>query len=488
VSRGWSAGVHRIASEGGINVADSYDLIVIGAGPGGYVAAIRAAQLGMSVAVVEMRPTLGGTCLNVGCIPSKALLDSSELFHVAQTGMERQGIKLSGVALDLPVMLGRKDRIVRELTDGIRFLFKKNRITGITGRARLAGPGRVEVALNDGGTASLSARHIVLATGSEPVELPFLKFDGRVVVSSTEALAFDRVPEHLVVVGGGFIGLELGSVWRRLGSKVTVIEFLPKIVPLMDDELGKFLLRSLQKQGIEFHLQTKVTGAVVENDQAVVTATGADGQPLSFGCDRILVSVGRRGYLDGLGLDQAGVKHDPKAGKITVDSHFRTNVEGVYAIGDIIAGPMLAHKAEDEGVAVAELLAGKAGHVNYDVIPSVVYTHPEAASVGLSEEQLKEQNRPYRIGKSSFAPNARAKAMEQAEGFVKILADPQTDRVLGVHIIGPHASELIEAATVVLEFGGASEDLARTCHAHPTLSEVVREAAMAVEKWAIHGA
>jgi dihydrolipoamide dehydrogenase len=470
-------------------VADSYDLVVVGAGPGGYVAAIRAAQLGMSVAVVEKRPTLGGTCLNVGCIPSKALLDSSELFHVAQTGMERQGIKVAGVSLDLPTMMGRKDRIVRELTDGIRFLFKKNRITGISGLGTLADGGRrVDVALNEGGQTSLTAKHVVLATGSEPVELPFLPFDRKVVVSSDQAIAFDSVPGHLLVVGGGVIGLELGSVWRRLGSKVTVVEFLPKIVPTMDDELGKGLTRSLQKQGFEFHLQTRVTGAVVANNQAVVTATGADGGPLSFGCDRVLVSVGRRGRLEGLGLEAIGVEHDPKSGKVTVDHHYRTNVEGVYAIGDIIAGPMLAHKAEDEGVAVAEILAGKAGHVNYDVIPSVVYTHPEVASVGLTEEQLREREVEYRIGKAPFGPNGRAKAMDQAEGFVKILADAKTDRVLGVHILGPHASELIGEAALAMEFGGSSEDIARTCHSHPTLSEVVREAAMGVEKWSIHGA
>ena len=335
---------------------------------------------------------------------------------------------------------------------------------------------------------ALQARHIILATGSEPIELPFLKFDGQVVVGSTEALSFDKVPEHLVVVGGGYIGLELGSVWRRLGSKVTVVEFLPRIVPMVDFEIGQLFFKILQKQGLEFHLQTKVTGARVESgDRPTIEATGPDGKTLSIACDRILVSVGRRGYLAGLGLDAAGVKHDPKTGKVEVDSHFQTNVPGIYAIGDLIAGPMLAHKAEDEGVACAEILAGKPGHVNYDTIPSVIYTHPEIASVGLTEEQCKERGLSYKVGKYPFQPNGRAKAMDETEGLVKLLADARTDRLLGAHIMGPRASDLIAEAVSVMEFAGSAEDIARTCHAHPTLSEVVKEAALAVDKRPIHG-
>jgi dihydrolipoamide dehydrogenase len=467
-------------------VADRFDLVVIGAGPGGYVAAIRAAQLGMSVACVEKRPTLGGTCLNVGCIPSKALLDSSELYHLARERFSRHGIRLDGLGLDLAAMLARKDQVVRELTEGVRFLFKKNKIEPVFGTARLASPTSVAVRLNEGGERTIEAAHILLATGSAPIELPFLKFDGKVVVSSTEALDFDRVPEHLLVVGGGYIGLELGSVWRRLGAKVTVVEFLPRITPMADIETGNALFKSLQKQGLEFHLETKVTGAQIQNGRATVQAQAKDGQAVRFDCDRVLVSVGRRAYIDGLGLDAVGVQHDPKTGKVATDEHFRTNVPTIRAIGDLIAGPMLAHKAEDEGVACAELLAGKAGHVNYDTIPSVIYTHPEMASVGITEEQAKERGVAYRVGKYPFAPNGRAKAMDEKEGFVKILADARTDRVLGVHILGPRASDLIAEAVAVMEFAGSAEDIARTCHAHPTLSEVVKEAALSVDRRAIH--
>jgi dihydrolipoamide dehydrogenase len=468
-------------------VADRFDLVVVGAGPGGYVAAIRAAQLGMRVACVEKRPTLGGTCLNVGCIPSKALLDSSELYHLTHTRLARHGIEVSGVTLNLPEMLARKDRVVRELTDGIRFLFKKNKIEAVAGKGRLTGPNAVTVALNEGGERVLEAGSIVLATGSEPIELPFLPFDGKTVVSSTEALAFDHVPAHLVVVGGGYIGLELGSVWRRLGSKVTVIEFLPRIVPIVDGELGQVLFRSLQKQGLEFHLETRVTGLETRGGQTAVTATGKDGQALVVPCDKVLVSVGRRAFVDGLGLDTVGVAYDTRTGKVAIDAHFRTNVPNIHAIGDIVSGPMLAHKAEDEGIAVAEIVAGKPGHVNYDTIPSVIYTHPEIASVGRTEEQLKEAGIAYNVGKYPFQPNGRAKAMDEAEGLVKILADSKTDRVLGVHIIGPRASDLIAEAVTVMEFGGSAEDIARTCHAHPSLSEVMKEAALAVDRRAIHG-
>lgn len=467
-------------------MAERFDLVVIGAGPGGYVAAIRAAQLGMRVACVEKRSSLGGTCLNIGCIPSKALLDSSELYHLATHRFQSHGIQVGNVGLDVPAMLSRKDKIVKELTDGIRFLFKKNKIEPIFGAARLASANTVGVALNDGGERVLEASNVLLATGSVPVELPFLKFDGKVVVSSTEALCFDRVPEHLVVVGGGVIGLELGSVWRRLGSKVTVVEFLPRIVPGADVELGTALMKSLQKQGMEFHLQTKVTGAVVNGDRAVVSATGADGQALSFDADRVLVSVGRKPYIDGLGLDAVGVAFDPKSHRVAVDSRFQTNVPHIYAIGDLIDGPMLAHKAEEDGVAVAEILAGKPGHVDYNTIPGVVYTHPELASVGITEEQAKERKLDYRVGKFTYMANGRAKALGAAEGQVKILADAKTDRLLGVHILGPWASEQIAEAVTVMEFHGSAEDIARTCHAHPTLSEAVKEAALAVDKRAIH--
>ncbi|MFO0889783.1 MAG: dihydrolipoyl dehydrogenase [Isosphaeraceae bacterium] len=467
-------------------MADKYDLIVIGAGPGGYVAAIRAAQLGMKVACVEKRGALGGTCLNVGCIPSKALLDSSELYHLAHERFGKHGIKVGGLGLDIPAMMKRKDEVVKGLTDGVRFLFRKNKIEPIFGTARLTSPTTLTVARNEGGSADLEAAHILLATGSEPTPLPFLPFDGKAVVSSTEALCFDRVPEHLVVVGGGYIGLELGSVWKRLGAKVTVIEFLPRIVPMADLEVGTLLHKSLVRQGLEFHLETKVTGARPNGSRLTVTAQAKDGKTLEFDCDRVLVSVGRRPYTEGLGLEAAGVKVEEKTGKVPVDDHFRTSVPSISAIGDLIAGPMLAHKAEDEGVACAEILAGRAGHVNYDTIPSVIYTWPEMASVGITEEQAREQGLKYRVGKFPFLANGRAKAMDETEGLVKIIAEDPSDRVLGVHIIGPRASDMIAEAVTTMEFAGSAEDIARICHAHPTLSEAVREAALAVDRRAIH--
>lgn len=467
-------------------MADRYDLIVIGAGPGGYVAAIRATQLGLKVACIEKRASLGGTCLNIGCIPSKALLDSSELFSLAQNKFAKHGIKLSGVTLDLKAMLTRKDEVVKGLTDGVKFLFKKNKIDSYFGSASLASPTSVKVKLSDGSDTTLEAGHILLATGSAPIELPFLKFDGNVVVSSTDALTFDKVPEHLVIVGGGYIGLELGSVWRRLGAKVSVVEFLPRIVPLADLEVGTLLQKSLVKQGLEFFLETKVTGAKITGNQATVTAERKDGTAIHFDCDRVLVCVGRRAYTEGLGLSEAGVAFDPKTGRVATDGHFHTNLPTVSAIGDLIDGPMLAHKAEDEGIAFAELLAGHAGHVNYDTIPSVIYTWPEMASVGITEEQAKEKGIDYRVGKFPFIANGRAKAMDETEGLVKILADAKTDRVLGVHIIGPRASDLIAEAVTTMEFAGSSEDIARICHSHPTLSEAVKEAALAVDKRAIH--
>ena len=467
-------------------MSESYDLVVIGAGPGGYVAAIRAAQLGMKVACVEKRPSLGGVCLNIGCIPSKALLDSSELYHLAKERFGHHGIGVGEVSIDVPRMIARKDKVVKDLTDGVRFLFKKNKITPVFGAARITSPTTVQVALNEGGETTLEAKNIVIATGSEPIELPFLKFDGKTVVSSTEALCFDRVPEHMVVVGGGYIGLELGSVWKRLGAKVTVIEFLPRIVPLADVEIGAILHKSLAKQGLEFLLETKVTGAKIEGGKATVTAETKDGKTISVVADRVLVGVGRKASIAGLGLDAVGVKFDPRTNKVATDGHYRTNIPSIWAIGDVIDGPMLAHKAEEEGVALAVILAGKPGHVNYDTIPSVIYTHPEMASVGKTEEQLKEAGTAYKVGKFPFLANGRAKAMDESEGLVKILADAKTDRVLGVHIIGPRASDLIAEAVTTMEFDGSAEDIARICHAHPTLSEAVKEAAMAVDKRSIH--
>jgi dihydrolipoamide dehydrogenase len=467
-------------------VAAKFDLIVIGAGPGGYVAAIRAAQLGLKVACVEKSKTLGGTCLNIGCIPSKALLDSSELFHLAKTRFKKHGIAVDKVGLDLGAMLARKDEVVKGLTDGVRFLFRKNHIEPIFGTARVTSPTTVRVTLAEGGTTDLEAGHILLATGSAPINLPFLPFDGKTVVDSTGALMFDAVPDHLVVVGAGYIGLELGSVWARLGSKVSVVEFLPRIVPTADLEMGELLKKSLARQGLEFHLETKVTGAKVAKGRVTVTAEKKDGSAVSFDCARVLVAVGRRPFTQDLGLAEVGITVDPKTGKVPVDSHYRTSVPTISAIGDMIDGPMLAHKAEDEGVAFAELLVGKAGHVNYDLIPGVIYTWPELASVGLTEEQAKDRGNSYKIGKFPFLANGRAKAMDETEGMIKILADAKTDRVIGVHIFGPRASDMIAEAVAVMEFAGSAEDIARTCHAHPTLSEAFREAALAVDGRAIH--
>ena len=467
-------------------MAQRYDLVVIGAGPGGYVAAIRAAQLGMKVAGVEKRASLGGTCLNVGCIPSKAMLDSSELYHLARERFGRHGIKVDGLGLDLAAMLKRKNEVVKSLTDGVRYLFRKNKVEAILGAGRLTSPTTVQVAGSEGAPIELEAGHILLATGSEPTPLPFLPFDGKAIVDSTDALCFEQVPDHLVVVGGGYIGLELGSVWKRLGSKVTVIEFLPRIVPMADVEIGDILKKSLTREGLEFHLETKVTGANVEGASVTVTAETKDGKALSVACDKVLVAVGRRPYTEGLNLDGAGVKVEVKTGKVPVDAHFRTNIPTISAIGDLIRGPMLAHKAEDEGIACAEILAGKPGHVNYDTIPSVIYTWPEMASVGITEEQAQQQGLKYRVGKFPFLANGRAKAMDETEGLVKVLADATTDRVLGVHIIGPRASDMIAEAVTTMEFAGSAEDIARICHAHPTLSEALREAALGVDKRAIH--
>jgi dihydrolipoamide dehydrogenase len=457
-------------------MAERFDLVVIGAGPGGYVASIRAAQLGLKVACVEKRPALGGTCLNVGCIPSKALLDSSELYALARARFGVHGIKADNLELDLKAMMARKDAVVKGLTDGVAFLFKKNKVTHLTGVARLAGAGKVLVKGGQGKSDTYEARAVLLATGSEPASLPALPFDGSAIVSSTEALAFDRVPTHLIVVGGGYIGLELGSVWARLGAKVTVIEFLPAILPLNDGEVARLLHKLLARQGLTFHLDTKVTSASTQGGEVIVNAA-ARGENVLFQGDKVLVAVGRRPLTGGLGLEEAGVALEEKSGRVVVDEHYQTSVPGVYAIGDLIAGPMLAHKAMEEGVACAEHLAGKKVHVNYQAIPSVIYTWPEVAAVGLTEEQVKEQGREYRVGKFPFAANGRARCLDEAEGLVKVIADAKTDRVLGVHIIGPRASELIAEAVLALEYAASAEDIARTCHAHPTLSEAVAEAA-----------
>jgi dihydrolipoamide dehydrogenase len=464
---------------------DRFDVIIIGAGPGGYVAAIRAAQLGMQVACIDKWPSLGGTCLNIGCIPSKALLDSSEFYSLAKSRFDRHGIRLKDVALDLGKMMERKNRVVKGLTDGVAFLFKKNKITPVQGTARLAGDKRVTVQKSDKESITLEASAILLATGSEPAALPNLSFNGTTIVSSTEALAFEAVPNRLIVIGAGYIGLELGSVWSRLGSKVTVLEFLPRIVPSMDAEIARSLHRILEKQGLEFHLETKVTRASARGNQVIVEAE-TKGQAVQFEADKVLVAVGRRPLSAGLGLEELGIVKDAKTGQVIVDEDYQINVKGIYAIGDLIAGPMLAHKAQEEGVAFAERLAGQKSHVNYDAIPGVVYTWPEVAAVGLTEEQTKERGQEYRIGKFPFAANGRARCLDETDGLVKIIADAHTDRVLGVHILGPRASDLIAEAVNVIEFAGSSEDIARICHAHPTLSEVVHEAALAVDRRAIH--
>lgn len=460
-------------------MADSYDLIVIGGGPGGYMAAIRAAQLGIKTACVEKRENkaLGGTCLNVGCIPSKALLDSSEMYESTMHKLGRHGIKVGSVALDLDTMLKRKDKVVSELTGGVGFLFKKYGVTPVFGAAKLLKGNKVEVTDANGKKAELEAKNVLLATGSESSELPFMKFDGKHIVSSTEALNFNPTPKHLIVVGGGYIGLELGSVWKRLGSKVTVLEFLPRILTVCDGEIATEVHKLLTKQGFEIHTDTKVTGAAVKGDSVTVKVQSKDGKELSFTGDRVLVSVGRRPYTAGLGLDDVGVKYDAKSGRVDVNEHFQTNVPGVYAIGDLIAGPMLAHKASEEGVVFAETLGGMKPHINYDAIPSVIYIWPEVASVGLTEEQLKEKGVEYRVGKFKFNATGRAKAMDEQDGFVKVLADAKTDRVLGVHILGPRASDLIAECVTIMEFKGSAEDIARCTHAHPTLSEAVGEAA-----------
>ncbi|UIN33168.1 dihydrolipoyl dehydrogenase [Methylobacterium oryzae] len=465
----------------------SYDLVVIGTGPGGYVCAIRAAQLGLRTAVVEKRATHGGTCLNVGCIPSKALLHASEAFEEANTHFADLGIDVGTPKLDLKKMMAFKAEGVAGNTKGVEFLLKKNKVDTFHGTGRIAGAGRVEVIAEDGGNQMLETKSIVIATGSDVARLPGVTIDEKVVVSSTGALELDRVPKKLLVIGAGVIGLELGSVWRRLGSEVTVVEYLDRVLPGMDGEVGKQFQRILTKQGIAFRLSTKVTGVEVgkKGGATVTVEPAAGGAAETLQADVVLVCIGRTPYTEGLGLDTVGVQRDDK-GRILTDSHYATNVTGIYAIGDVIAGPMLAHKAEDEGVAIAEMLAGQSGHVNYGVIPNVVYTFPEVASVGKTEEELKKDGAAYNAGKFPFTANGRAKANGTTDGFVKVLADAQTDRVLGVHIVGADAGNLIAEVAVAMEFGASSEDIARTCHAHPTLTEAVKEAALAVNKRAIH--
>ncbi|HEV2552364.1 MAG TPA: dihydrolipoyl dehydrogenase [Bosea sp. (in: a-proteobacteria)] len=464
----------------------SYDLVVIGTGPGGYVCAIRAAQLGLKVAVVEKRKTHGGTCLNVGCIPSKALLHASEMFAEAGHVFPSLGVVVGTPTLDLKQMMTHKKETVDANVNGVAFLLKKNKIEPFHGTASIPAAGKVVVTAEDGSTRELETKNIVIATGSEAAGLPGVTIDEKTVVTSTGALELTAVPKELVVVGAGVIGLEIGSVWSRLGAKVTVIEYLDRILPGMDAEVAKQFQRILEKQGFSFRLGAKVTKVETgkKGGATLTVEPSAGGEASTLSADIVLVAIGRRPNTDGLGLEGAGVATE--RGRVVIDDHFKTNVAGIYAIGDVVRGPMLAHKAEDEGVAVAEIIAGKHGHVNYDAIPGVVYTSPEVASLGKTEEELKAAGVDYKVGKFPFTANGRARAMRQTDGFVKVLADAKTDRVLGCHIIGPRAGDLIAEVTVLMEFGGSSEDLARTCHAHPTLAETVKEAAMAVEKRQIH--
>ena len=469
-----------------MSASSSFDLIVIGAGPGGYVCAFRAAQLGLKVALVEKRATLGGTCLNVGCIPSKALLASSEHYVFAQQHAAEHGVKLGSVELDLATLLKKKDSVVTKLVGGVAQLAKARKITVITGAAAFVSPNTIRVAASSGDPTELTAKNIVIATGSAPVELPFMKFDGETIVSSDHAIHFTSVPKKLVVVGGGAIGLELGSVWSRLGADVTVVEFLPKIVATYDDDIIRNFTRILQKQGLKIEVGAKVTGFQRSTAGATGLLTAERGtEKLAFPADKVLVAVGRRPFTDSLNLPAAGVQLDDKK-RIKVDAHLQTTAQGVWAIGDVVAGPMLAHKAEEDGVAVAEWIAGKAGHVNWDLVPGVVYTDPEVASVGLGEDAAKAVGIAINVGKFNFAANGRALATDATEGFVKIIADAKTDKILGAQILGRNAGELISEIVTHMEYGGSAEDLARTIHAHPTMSEAVKEAALAVSKRALH--
>ncbi|MGB1077708.1 MAG: dihydrolipoyl dehydrogenase [Bdellovibrionales bacterium] len=461
--------------------SQSYDVIVIGAGPGGYVCAIRCAQLGLKVACVEKRKTLGGTCLNVGCIPSKALLQASEKYEEANHGLEVMGVDTKGVSLNLKNMMKHKDDVVGSNTKGIEFLFKKNKVDWLQGEAKIKEAGKVAI-----GKDVYSADNIIIATGSDVVSLPGIGIDEKQIVSSTGALKLSKVPKKMTVIGGGYIGLEMGAVWSRLGAEVTVVEFLDKILPGMDEEVSKEMLKILKKQGINFKLGTKVMGAKTSKagvELSLEAASGGDAEKLKT--DIVLVSVGRKPYTEGLGLEKLGVDLDDR-GRIVTDETFESSVEGVFAIGDVIAGPMLAHKAEEEGVILAEMLAGQTGHIDYNLIPGVVYTHPEASQIGKTEQQLKEEGVAYKVGKFPYMANGRARAMNESDGFVKILADKKTDKVLGAHILGAEAGTLIHEIAAVMEFGGSAEDIARTCHAHPTLAEIVKEAALAVDGRPIH--
>jgi dihydrolipoamide dehydrogenase len=464
----------------------SFDVVIIGGGPGGYVCAIKCAQLGLKTACVENRGALGGTCLNVGCIPSKALLSSSEEFDKVSHHLAAHGITAEKIGLDLGKMLGRKDKVVSDLTKGVEFLFKKYKVTYLKGTGRLLGGGRVEVLSAPGQGETVSAKHIVIATGSEPTPLPGITIDEKTIVSSTGALSLEKVPNHLVVIGGGVIGLELGSVWRRLGAKVTVVEFLDRIVPTMDLEIGAQFQKVLTKQGLAFNLSTKVTGVKPNGDTLDVTIEPAKGGAAeTLQADVVLVAIGRRPFVMGVGLEMAGVLRDEK-GRVKVDGRFKTNIDGIYAIGDVIAGPMLAHKAEEEGVALAEMLVGQHGHVNYETCPNIVYTAPELASVGKSEEELKAAGIEYKIGKFPFIANGRAKAAGETDGLVKLLADAKTDRLLGAHILGPNAGTMIHECVMAMEFAGSAEDVARAFHGHPTHSEAIKEAALAIASSTIH--
>jgi dihydrolipoamide dehydrogenase len=463
---------------------EKFDVVIIGSGPGGYIAAIRAGQLGLKTAIVEKDKELGGTCLNVGCIPSKALLTSSDHVMFAKKEAAKHGIMIDNVHVDLPKMQQRKDKVVKTMNSGVRALMKTNKVTTFEGLGTITAPGKISIQSSKGEKQEIEAKNIIIATGSVPVELPFAKFDGKTIVSSTEALCFTEPPKKLLVIGAGAIGLELGSVWNRLGSEVTMLEFLPRIAVGFDLELSNMLQRSLTAQGITFHLESKVSALKIDNGRVTATATKGK-EELKFEADKVLVSVGRRPFSEGLGAENVGVEFDQQK-RIKVDKDFRTNVEGIYAIGDVIAGPMLAHKAEDEGIACVEIIAGKAGHVNYDAIAGIIYTNPELAGVGLTEDQAKEKKIDFRIGKFPFRANGRALCNEDLDGMVKFVVEAKTDRILGAHILQHAASELIAEAVSVIEFGGSSEDLGRTCHSHPTLSEAVKEAALNVEKRALH--
>jgi len=465
-------------------MSEKFQAVVIGGGPGGYVCAIRLAQLGLKTACIESRGSLGGTCLNVGCIPSKSLLNLSEEFHKVKN-LSNKGIEVGEVKLNLSKMMKSKDKAVTVLTKGVEFLLKKNKVTYFKGHGSFKSKNEINIKDVDNKETIISADNIIIATGSVPVSLPGSDFDEKTILSSTGALKIEQVPKKMVVVGGGYIGLEMGSVWSRLGSEVHVVEFLEHITPGMDREISQEFMKILKKQGIKFHMQHKVEKIKKNSEGAVVSTSDKDGNKTDFDCDVVLISVGRKPNTEGLNIQAAGIELDEKQ-RIKTDKNFKTNQNNIYAIGDVVTGPMLAHKAEDEGIAVAENIAGQSGHVNYDTIPGVIYTTPEVASIGKTEEQLKEKNIDYKIGKFSFMANSRAKAIDDAEGFVKILADAKTDKVLGAHLIGPHAGELIAEIGVAMEFGASSEDIARTCHAHPTFSEAVKEAALSVDKRAIH--